>query len=1250
MEKIIKDKVNVWDVIDTYFRDEPYYKSQHQVDSFNEFIFSKDNGIQNIIKRENPFIIHQGDKGGNNVSFKYEIYFYFGETLQEDPESPDYGEPIENIENIYISTPTLYDNESSKYMYPNDARLNNYTYRSSIFCNIGIKYKLLDSEKIIIKNFPKINIGFIPIMIHSKLCLLNSLDSVKLSELGECPYDQGGYFIVNGKEKVVLSQENKINNILYIIKGTDKILCQGYIKSISTKGFQSSRTNNIYYYTQSYKIFKDEGFVYKRDNVFSVRILGFVDVNSVESNDSIPLFILFRALGIISDKDILSYIIYNNDDITLKNKLYDLIMPSMKYSQPIYTQEEAFKMLMPLTKGKLQINVVDILNNNFLPNYGTDLVQKAKFLGYSVRKILLAHLDLIDPTDRDSYSYKRVDLAGSLLLELYRELWGGFKKSLSKNIDYEYRAKNNEIALDDDKVSDLINVNNKSKMFDISMMEYITKSFGARFGTNISGRQGIVQDINRNTMLGTLSHIRRLSFPLPAGSKSLGPRKLHNSQWGFVCPIDSPDGGNVGIINHLSIMAKVSTNISEKGIIECLTDINLLFIEDTVAEDMYNNTPVFLNGKLIGLYENPAFLFKYLKLLKLNSIINVNTSISWNIKTNELHIFTDSGRIIRPVFYLKSDPEGNKYNELISKDYSYIETWSKAIHGLLYNVEGITPSVYDTKYYKEILDNIKNTKDDFMRYLETNAACIEYIDSIESENAFISKDIYSIDKNYTHSEIHSSLMLSALSVNIPFPNHSQYPRNAFSCQQTKQAVGVYSSAYNTRFDIFGHILHYPQKPIITTRFKKYTDVDKLPYGINAIVAICCYSGYNQEDAVIINKSAVNRGLFKSVYYRSYSSEEEISKGQKVYFANPLYQKNVVKKDLSNYSKLDDNGFIKEGEHITDKDIIIGKCTKVLTQDGKEIVNVTGETIKKGTYGIVDKVIVTKNNRGLRTCKIRIKKIRPATIGDKFTSRCGQKGMCGMVIEDYEMPFTSQGIKPDIIVNPHAIPSRMTINQLFEVVLGKSCCIAGLMGDATPFMNNDIYQYFELLKNYGYEKYGNEVMYSGITGDQIHTDIFIGPTYYQRLKIMVEDKVHSRTTGPLQHMTRQPAGGRANEGGFRIGEMERDAVIGHGIAGFLQESISKRSDGYFEGKTYKVQLNQKTGLMSYDKKDEKDICNIEIPYASKLFLQELETMSIAPRLITEETINNKPVFNYLLNNLSENNIEYDYDDYEEEEDE
>jgi len=1247
MSKIVDDKINVWDVIDTYYRDEPYYKSQHQVDSFNEFIFSKDNGIQNIIKRENPYILYQGDKGGTNISFKYEMHFYFGETLDDDEESVNFGSPLPDKENIFISSPTLYDNETSKYMYPNQARLNNYTYKSSIFCNIGIKYVLVDQNKTVVVNFEKINIGAIPIMIHSKLCLLNNLDSVKLSELGECPYDQGGYFIVRGKEKVVLSQETKVNNILYVTKSPeDNVILEGKIKSVSKRGFQSSRTNYIYFTNHSFRILKDKQQIYKREKIFNVRILGF----ALESGKDfyIPLFILFRALGITTDKEILSNIIYDTDDINLKNKLYDLIVPSMKHSQPIYTQESAFQMLSMHTKGKETINVLDVLYNNFLPNYENNLRFKAIFLGYSIRKILLAHLGLIDLTDRDSYVNKRVDLAGSLLLELYRELWGGFKKELSKKIDYEYRSKYSEIEADNNKFPDIININNKSSIFNISMMEYITKSFGARFGTNISGRQGIVQDLNRNTMLGTLSHIRRLSYPLPAGSKSLGPRKLHNSQWGFVCPIDSPDGGNVGIINHLSVIAKVSTNISENGIIECLKDINLLFLDDIISNDLYDNTNIFLNGRFIGLYNEPAFLFKYLKLLKLNSIININTSISWNIKTNELHIFTDSGRIIRPVFYLKSDPGGIKYNELINKDYSYIETWSRAVHGLMYNIDGKQPSIYDSSYHKDVLDKIKEN-DDYMRILEENAACIEYIDPVESENAFMAKDIHSIDKNYSHSEIHSSLILSALTVNIPFPHHSQYPRNAFSCQQTKQAVGVYSSAYNTRFDIAGHILYYPQKPIITTRFKKYTDVDKLPYGINAIVAICSYTGYNQEDAVIINKSAVDRGLFKSIYYRSYDSSEEISKNIKTYFANPLYQKNIVKKDLSNYSKLDDNGFIREGEHVTDKDIIVGKCKKTINEKGQEIVDVFGETIKKGTYGIVDKVIVFKNNKGLRTCKIRIKKIRPATIGDKFTSRCGQKGMCGMVLEDYEMPFTNEGIKPDIIVNPHAIPSRMTINQLFEVILGKSCCLAGLMGDATPFLNNDISEYFELLNKYGlYNKYGDEVMYSGITGAQIQTNIFIGPTYYQRLKIMVEDKVHSRATGPIQHMTRQPAGGRSNDGGFRIGEMERDAVLAHGIAGFLQESITKRSDGYFEGESYKVQINQKTGLMCYDKNEQKNICNIELPYSSKLFLQELECMSYAPRLITNTNINNKPVFDHLLNNINDKNILYEEDDNEEEE--
>jgi DNA-directed RNA polymerase II subunit RPB2 len=1231
MDEIINEKVDVWDIIDTYFRDEPYYKSQHQVDSFNEFIYSKENGIQHIIKRENPLHIFKGDTGDGN--FKYQILIYFGETLDEE------GNIISDIDNIFISSPTIYDsdNNNTQYMYPNEARLKNYTYRSCIFCNIGVKYVFSDGT-IEVKNFEKLNIGFIPIMIHSKLCILNRLDSVKLSELGECPYDQGGYFIINGKEKLIISQEGKINNVLYIVKGNDNNIIDGIIKSVSTKGFQSSRSNYIYYTKQNFRVHVNGELVYKKENIFTVRIKGFANKNGADIN--IPLFILFKALGFNSDKEILSHIIYDSDNPSLKNDLYNLILPSIKHSQPIYKQEDAFFLLSLNTKGKEIINVIDILNNNLFPNYEDNLYMKALFLGYSIRKILLTHLGLLNLTDRDSYTNKRIDLAGSLLLELYRELWGLFKKNLSLKLDYEFKSLNKLLMIDEKNLVNIINENNLNVIFNNSTMESITKSFGARFGTAISSRQGIVQDLNRNVMLGTLSHIRRLSYPLPAGSKSLGPRKLHNSQWGFVCPTESPDGGNVGIINHLSIIAKVTTNISEEGIIECLKDINLLFIDDIIVNDLYTNTKVFLNGRIIGLYINTSFLYKYLKLLKLNSIININTSISWDIKSNEFHIYTDSGRIIRPVFYLKKKKDGSKYNELINKDYSYIETWSKAIHGLMYG-EHDNVSVYDTEYHKDILNDIKK-KPDFMRYLEEKAACIEYIDSIESENSFISKDIYSAydeEKNYSHSEIHSSLILSALSVNIPFSNHSQYPRNVFSCQQTKQAVGVYSSAYNTRFDITGHILYYPQKPIITTRYKKYTDVDKLPYGINAVVAIASYTGYNQEDAVIINKTAIDRGLFKSTYYRSYSESEEVENGKKIYFANPLYQKNVVKKDLSNYSKLDDNGFIKEGEDITEEDVIIGKCANTVNDKGKEVTKVYGEKIKPGTYGTVDKVIVTKINGELRNCKVRVKKIRSPGAGDKFTSRCGQKGMCGLILEQWEMPFTNEGITPDIIINPHAIPSRMTINQLFEVVLGKSCCMGGFLGDSTPFLNNDINEYFESLKNYGYEKYGDEILYSGITGDQIHTNIFIGPTYYQRLKIMVEDKMYSRSTGPLQHMVRQPAAGRSQQGGLRIGEMERDAIIAYGTADFLQETMMKRSDAY------NYNINETSGMMSYDK-DDNNICNIELPYAMKLFMQELQCMSIVPRINTNTDDNNISALDHLMKTDDINNNELMDDDNDE----
>ena len=1108
-----------------------------------------------------------------------------------------------------------------KYMFPNEARLKSLNYSMNIFCNIVVQTIDNIKNKIEYKNYSKINIGKIPIMLHSKACILNGLNSQNLTEIGECPYDKGGYFIIKGKEKVILSQEKRVDNIMYINKSSDsKIYLQCLLKSTSTKGYQSSRTNAISF------IKKYDKSTNKYYDVINVRILG-IGIGE-NANFKIPLFILFRALGIETDKQILDMIIYENDSDNLKNELLDNLLNTIKDSEPIYTQINAFKFLALQTKGKDNYNVIDILNNNFLPNYNKNNIAKAFFLGYSVRKLLLTYLGIIKQTDRDSYSYKRIDTAGTLLLELYRELWGKFRKKTSYKIDTEYKFNFQKSGND---IFNIINTDNFNSIFDNSIMNDINKSFGSTFGTGISARQGIVQDLNRLSMLGALSHVRRLVTPLPAGSKTMGPRKLHNSQWGFICPTESPDGANTGLYNHLSIISTISFNISGDGIYDCLIEHNMLNLNEIVCSDIYIYTKIFLNGKWIGLHRDPEFLFRLLKLLKINSIINIYTSITWDIKKNEFYIFTDTGRIIRPIIKLKYDKSGNKYSDLINGDLSLLKDWKTLVHGYMYTLDK-NISVYDDVYHKDILNNIKDDhKDEYLTFLENSGAPLEFIDPLESEYAFICRDIYGINRDYTHCEIHSSLMLSPSSLQIPFPEHSQYPRNVFSCQQTKQAIGIYCSSYNSRFDTSSNVLYYPQRAIVCTRYKKYNNVDKLSNGMNIVVAIASYSGYNQEDSIIVNSSSIERGLFNNMSFKSYEFNETMDDNEIVSrFFNPKNLKDVLKDNINNYDKLDDNGIVKEGEYVDFDDIVVSFTKTKILPDGTEINNVYGEKIKFMTSGIVDRVIVIKNSDGLRKCKIRIFKNKIPEIGDKYASRCGQKGMCGMLLNQSDMPFTKDGIVPDLMINPHAIPSRMTINQLLEVVLGKSSILTGRFGDATPFLNNRVEDYTNILEKCNYEKHGDEIMYSGITGDQIHTSIFIGPTYYQRLKIMVADKMFSRATGPLQNLTRQPAEGRGNQGGLRIGEMERDSILSHGVSGFLNESMMERAD------KYSVQIDKYTGLISYDDKPKDDKNIIQIPYASKLLIQELQTMSIAPRLVTKVDIDNPILFEHMNDIYSSGN--------------
>jgi len=534
-----------------------------------------------------------------------------------------------------------------------------------------------------------------------------------------------------------------------------------------------------------------------------------------------------------------------------------------------------------------------------------------------------------------------------------------------------------------------------------------------------------------------------------------------------------------------------------------------------------------------------------------------------------------------------------------------------------------------TLYYNEKIQNGLQ-KGDYKwndltnSYTDRERTCIEYVDPYETNNCLISMDTSApTEGRHTHAEIHPSLILGALAMCIPFPHHNQAPRNTYQSAMGKQAVGVHCTNYNERYDTFSHILASPQRPLIDTKMMKYLNADKLPTGINVVVAIMTYGGYNQEDSIIFNKASIDRGLFSSTYYRTYKTEEKKHQlsGEEERFCRPDKEKLMLPKPC-NYSKLSEAGTVPIDTYVDDNDIIIGKVVPVVDNTFKY--KDSSVTMKKNEKGFIDANYMDTNSDGYKICKTRIRNYRFPNIGDKFSSRHGQKGTVGMIYQAEDMPFTSDGITPDIIINPHAIPSRMTIAQLIECILGKVCCETGNIGNGTAFDNVSISNIRDMLESAGHEKNGNEILYNGFTGEQIKTDIFIGPTYYQRLKHMSGDKIHARAScGPIVTMTRQPAEGRSSQGGLRFGEMERDCMIAHGAAFFLKERLMDVSDKYHiyvcKSCNLPVVANPCSNTFECKKCDNySNFTRVNIPYACKLLFQELSSMSISPKFLTNDT--------------------------------
>ncbi|ELA46495.1 hypothetical protein VCUG_02039 [Vavraia culicis subsp. floridensis] len=1179
-----------WTAISSHF--DQYGLVRQQLDSFDEFI---ETTMQEIIDENNTLIVQSIPSAGKESVQK--IILKFGQ--------------------IYISKPPVITEQDGKTntLFPCEARLRDLTYACPLY--VDVTKSVAENEESDDHFYRQVPIGLVPVMLRSSCCILHGLSDKNLTELGECPYDQGGYFIINGSEKVLIAQERMATNVVHVFeKSVSTYTHYAEIRSAPQKGSK----------TPSALIVK---LVKKTETEFLLR----ATLPGVRQD--IPVIVIYRALGFVSDKEIMEHLIYDPND----KEMLQVIRPSIEEAFVIQDQNVALDYIgkrsapagSPREK-RIQF-AKDILTREFLPHIGDKQfceTRKAFFFGYMIQRLLNCAMKRVTPDDRDHYGKKRMDLAGPLLAQLFKVL---FRKLCQETIKHMQKC-----------------IENK-RDFNIALglkTSIITQGFRYSLATGNWGEQaramqtkaGVAQVLNRYNFISTLSHLRRVNSPMGREGKLAKPRQLHNTHWGMVCPAETPEGQACGLVKNLSLLAYISVNHPIEGVVELLEEFGLKSLEEVAASEVNKATKVFVNGTWLGITTEREFLYTVLKRMKRQARIHKDVSIVQSLRDKEIRILCDAGRPCRPCFVVENNRilftaehanmlrEGKMiWEDLVNNgivEYLDVEEEDQAMICMspdeLYKQQMVTDRV-NAELRGERGESVERSKGHASRNMGKHIA-----------PATPGDDLHDLITNYTHCEIHPSMILGICASMIPFPDHNQSPRNTYQSAMSKQAMGVYATNFLLRMDSLSNILFYPQKPLVTTRAMEYLRFRELPAGQNAIVAIACYTGYNQEDSVIMNQSAIDRGLFRSFLYRTYTDQETMNgPGCVEVFAKPRRGEVLRMKNL-NYDKLDEDGIVNPGARVTGEDVLIGKILPVIERTGADggalIDNKDGKintesnatnvswkdastAMRPTEEGVVDSVIVT-NREGYKFTKVKIRSCRVPEMGDKFASRHGQKGTIGITLRAEDMPFTSEGIIPDIIINPHCIPSRMTIGHLIECLLGKVSALAGEEGDGTPFSDVTVEAISEQLKDFGYEHRGLETMYNGMTGRKLDAQIFIGPTYYQRLKHMVQDKVHARAHGPLQVLTRQPAEGRSRDGGLRFGEMERDCIISHGTSLFLRERLFEVSD------FFSLIVCEQCGLFCLEDGckgcgNKTKLAIVEMPYAFKLLLQELMGMNIAPRL-------------------------------------
>ncbi len=1050
---------------------------------------------------------------------------------------------------IELGSPRIIEVDGSeRLIYPSEARVRNLTYSAPLFLEMTpvVGEREMGTELVYI--------GDLPVMLKSKICPLSKLSPDELMRIGEDPLDPGGYFIINGSERVIVALEDLVPNRTLV--DIEKLGAHPIYKAkvFSTTVGSKARIEAT---------MKSDGVIY-------------VSMPGVPSE--IPFTIIMKALGVESDAKIAALV---SPDPEIQNELEQ----TFEKSVGINTARDAMlyignRVAIGQTEEYRIKKAEAVLDKNFLPHLGRnpeDRVSKAIFLADMALRLIELKLGRRDPDDKDHYANKRLRLAGSLLSELFRVTF----RNLVRDMKYQLER----IAL--------------RRYFEFSPSSavrpgIITERIQHAIATGnwVRGRVGVTQLLDRTNFLSTISHLRRLQSPLSRSQPNLEARDLHPTHWGRLCPSETPEGSNCGLVKNLALYAVISIGTDPIKFIERIRSMGVVPPLEASDELRLHGSKVIVDGVIAGYVDDGPGLAREIRALRRKGLISHEINVAYfppkNLGPGEVYVNCDAGRIRRPLIV----------------------------------VEGGIP-----KLTPELWERISSKETHWSDLV--NDGIIEYLDADEEENALVALDEGSIKGNTTHMELAPYLILGASASIIPYAEHNQSPRNAYESAMAKQALGVYAINFFNRVDSRAHMLHYPEVPLVKTKPMEVIGYDKRPAGQNYVVAVLCYQGYNMEDAIIVNKSSVDRGIGRSSFFRVYEAEcRHYLGGLKDKFEIPEPGVRGYRGEKY-YRLLEEDGAISVESDVSGNTVLIGRTSPPRFLEEYREFEARGParrdssiTMRPSEEGVIDSVFVTESMEGGKMFKVKVRSNRMPELGDKFASRHGQKGVIGLLIPQEDMPFTEDGIVPDLIINPHAIPSRMTIGQFAENIAGKLAAILGRQIDGTAFDNGGLDSLKEGLLKMGFQYSGREVMYNGITGEKLMADVFIGITYYQKLHHMVSDKMHARARGQVQMLTRQPTEGRARGGGLRFGEMERDCLIAYGASALLKDRLLEESD------KATIYVCENCGLLAYyDAKQNRYVCRIcgeraiispvSVSYAFKLLMQELLALGIAPRLRLEE---------------------------------